>query len=169
MNDTWTIRSLPGLSSIIRAPDLVSGNFQYGKEIMLGCSNTTRVYKMDSTYQMWNGADYASFTSYVERKKLFVNDPFSDLVITGLAPIVEVSNEGDIVDFYVNSQNVFNKEPDYSNATGRHLFELEPKDENAGYRVNPRSAGRFLNMKVTSGNYWKLSYLGLDIKQGARR
>jgi len=167
--DNWTFRDLPSVVSMFPSPNLSGVSWQYGNERLLAPSGTARLYLMDDTYQMYNGTSYADYTSYVERKRLFADDPFGNLLITGITPVLETSATNDTVNVYVTSQNVYDKLPDYANTSGRDMFTITPKSESQGYKVDPRTVGRFLNYKITSTKYWKLSFLGLDIKPANRR
>jgi len=69
----------------------------------------------------------------------------------------------------VTSQNIYDKQADFANLSGRDLFTISPQNESQGYKVDPRSVGRFLTYKITNSKYWKLSFLGLDMKPANRR
>ncbi|HRV01169.1 MAG TPA: hypothetical protein P5539_05715 [Mesotoga sp.] len=170
--DTYTLRTLPKVKSMFKAPELTAGSFKYGKEVMLALQGAARVLQMDSGYQMLDpvSGNYNDFTSMIERRKLVVaDDPFGSNVITGITPIFEVNDIATTVDIYVTAQNVYDKEPSYANPDGRDKFVITPRSESQGYMVNPRADGRFLNIRIESTKYWKLSFLGLDIKNTSRR
>jgi hypothetical protein len=46
---------------------------------------------------------------------------------------------------------------------------VKPRDERQGYKIDPRGEGRFINLKIQSKKFWKLSFLGLDMKPTSRR
>jgi len=171
VDNTWTIRDLPHVTSMFTSPGLSGSSWIYGRERLLATSGTNNLFLMDSTYQMYNtsAGQYSEFESWVERVKLFADDPFSNQAISGLAPIIEVSESSSEINFFVHSQNTYDKEPDWSNSSGRDVFVLRPKDETQGYKVDPRSVGRFLNYRVISNSYWKMSFLGLDMTAANRR
>jgi len=153
------------------SPNLVAGNWQYGDERLLAPSSTTRLYLMDDTKQMYNltTSAYADFTSYVERERLFAEDPFGNLYISGITPVLEVDGPTDTVSVYVTGQNIYDKAANFANIDGRDLFTIQPQNESQGYKVDPRQVGRFLNYRITNTKYWKLSFMGLDTKPANRR
>lgn len=169
--DTFTVRDLPAVTSIFRAPELSGAAFKLGKEVLMVATDTVRVLQMDSGYQMVTPATgaYYDYISMVERKKLVTDDPFGVNCIAGIAPIFEVNQYEDTVDVYVNSQNTYDKVPDYTNDAGRDMFVVKPRDERQGYKIDPRGEGRFINLKIQSKKFWKLSFLGLDMKPTSRR
>lgn len=169
--DNWTIRTLPKVSSMFPSPNLTGVSWEYGNERLLAPSATTRVYLMDEGTLMYNNttAAYAAFDSYVERKRLFADDPFGNIYIAGITPVLEVTEEADKVSVYVTGQNIYDKDPDFSNASGRDLFTISPQSESQGYKIDPRTVGRFLNYKIISDIYWKLSFLGLNLTPANRR
>jgi hypothetical protein len=169
--DNWTVRALPNTVSMFPSPNLSGATWQYGNERILAVSGTSRVYLMDSGNQMYNTTTnaYGEYTSYVERVKLSAEDPFGNNYISGLAPVLTVANYSDIVTIFVTAQNVYDKPANYSNPDGRDKFDIQPQDEAKGYKVDPRSTGRFLNYKVTSEATWTLPFVGLEMKPANRR
>lgn len=167
--DNWTIRDLPLVTYMFPSPNLSGVSWQQGNERLLATSSTARLYLMDDGYSMYNGTAYAAYTSYIERKRLFADDPFGNIFISGITPVLETSADVDTVNVYVTSQNIYDKAPDYANTSGRDMFTITPRSESQGYKVDPRTVGRFLNFKITSSTYWKLSFLGLDLKPANRR
>jgi hypothetical protein len=170
--DTFTIRQLPNLKAIARVPEISGGAFRYGTEVMLGLSNATRIFQFDVGDQMFNTTTnlYADFTSMVERSKLGVDDPFGSNYIAGIAPLFETYDPDTVVSVFLSHQNTYDKTPAYTNVDGRELFTIAPKSDSQGYKVDPRTEGRFINLKIQSNQRWRLSFLGLDIvKSTARR
>ena len=169
--DNWTIRDLPMVTSMFPSPNLSGVTWQLGNERLIAPSSTSRVYLMDDGYSMYDtsASEYTDYDSYIERRRLFADDPFGNILISGLSPVLEVNNDSDCVSIYVTSQNAYDKLPDYSNISGRDMFLILPRSEAQGYKVDPRTVGRFLNYKITSDKYWKLSFLGMDLKQSNRR
>lgn len=170
-DDTFTLRTLPKVKSIFRGPELTSGSFKYGKEVMIGMTGTTRILQFDSGYQMLNPTSgvYEDPVYMLERRRLSVDDPFGSNYIAGITPVFEVNADDTVVDVYVTNQNVYDKQPSYTNVSGRDLFTISPRSEAQGYKVDPRTEGRFLNLKIQSAKYWKLSFLGLDIQKSTAR
>jgi len=171
LEDNFTLRTLPNVKSIFRAPELSSGSFKYGKETMLGCLSETRVMQFDSGYQMYDTGTgtFVDFLSMVERKRLAADDPFGSNYIAGITPLFEVVDLDATIDIYMTHQNVYDKEPVYTNTDGRDLFTIQPRSESQGYKIDPRTEGRFINMKIQSEYHWKLSMLGLDIVKSTSR
>lgn len=170
-DDVYTIRTLPKLKSIFVAPELSSGSFKYGKEVMLGVSGHVRVIQFDSGNQMLDplAGTYNDFTSMIERRRLSVDDPFGSNYIAGITPVFEVSADDTTIDIYVTNQNTYDKEPSYANVSGRDKYTITPRSEAQGYKIDPRTEGRFLNMRIESLKYWKLSFLGLNIEKSTSR
>jgi len=161
-NNTWTIRDLPEVTYLFQSPSIEAAEFSYGEEIILGCTETTKVLQLDDSNTMFDGTTFNPIQSYLERAKLSNKDPFGDTYISGIAPVFEVDDPEAVVSINLHSQNIFDKAPDYSNTSGRDLYTISPQSESQGYKVDPRSVGRFLNMKISSDKQWKLSFLGLD-------
>lgn len=172
VDKTWTFRTLPSIVNIFQSPLISGGEFRYAKgDTLLGCSGTIRVFLMDNTYLMMNASTglAAAYSSYVIREKLYSGDPFGENLINGIAPVLAVVNADDLVNITVTSQNVYDQDADFTNTSGRDLFTITPQSTTQGYKVDPRAAGRFLNYKIESEDYWKLSYLALDLKPASRR
>jgi hypothetical protein len=169
--DNWTLRDLPLVTAMFPSPNLSGANWQYGNERLLAMTGTAHVHLMDDTNMMFDTDSnaYAPYASFVERKRLFADDPFSNIYIYGIAPVLEVNETVDTVNVYVTAQNVYDKEPDFANLEGRDMFTITPQSEAQGYKVDPRHVGRFLNYKVISNTYWKLSFLGMDLKPANKR
>ena len=175
VDKSWTFRTLPEVVSMFEAPELSpvpAGTFRYGKsDTILACNGTIRVLVMDSGYQMVTpstGALY-NYSSYISRDKVFAGDPLSDNYIGGVGMVFKSTNSDDTVDVTITSQNVYDKAADYSNTSGRDLYTITPKSEAQGYKIDARQLGRFLNYKIASSDYWKLSYMALDINPAGRR
>jgi hypothetical protein len=169
--DNWTLRDLPLITSMFPSPDLNGSNWEYGNERLLATSNSPRVYLMDDTNLMYDNATsgYTSYDSFVERERLFADDPFGNIYISGIAPVLEVNEPSGSVSVYVTGQNIYDKPASFSNLEGRDMFTISPQSENHGYKVDPRTVGRFLNYRITNDSYWKLSFMGLDLKPANRR
>jgi hypothetical protein len=167
--DNWTIRDLPGVKFMFASPNLSGVTWQYGNERILSPSATTRVYLMDSGAEMYSGSAYAAFNSYAERTQLSAEDPFGNIYISGLTPVLEVDDPGTVVDIYVTGQNIYDKAADFSNLEGRDMFAITPQSEAQGYKVDPRTVGRFLNYRIISDAYWKLPFMGMEMKPANRR
>jgi len=169
--DNWTIRTLPGVTNIFPSPNLSGVSWQQGNERLLATTGANRVHLLDDGYQMYSvsGSAYTDYTSYAERSRLFTEDPFGNNYIDGLTPVLEVSDVTDTVQVYVTSQNMYDKAPDFSNISGRDMFTISPRSESQGYKVDPRTVGRFLNYRIQSDAYWKLSFLGLSLRPANRR
>ena len=163
--DNWTIRDLPLVTSMFPSPNVSGSSWQQGYERLVALSGTAKVYLMDSGYSMYDNdtSTYVDYESYVERKRLFTEDPFGSNLISGLTPLLETGAANDKVDVYVTSQNIYDKDPDYANIDGRDMFSITPRSESQGYKVDPRTLGRFLNYKITSTTYWKLSFMGMNM------
>lgn len=166
-DDTFTIRTLPRIKSIFIAPELSGGSFKYGKETMIGLGGVTRVLQFDVGNTMLNPSNglYEDFTSMAERRRIGGEDPFGSDYISGIAPIFEVGAADTSIDVYLSSQNVYDKAPSYTNLDGRDKYTIIPRNESQGYKIDPRAEGRFLNMRIQSQKYWKLSFLGIETKR----
>jgi hypothetical protein len=171
-DNTWTFRDLPELLSMFISPRIVSGAFKYVTgDTILGCGSTSRVLLMDDTNQMVTPSTGVPYNpvSYVIREKLFAGDPLGDNTIVSLSPVVQTSNTDTTVTVTVNGQNIYDKSPDFANTTGRDAHTLKPKDEKAGYKVDLRETGRFINLKISADGYWRLSFMGLGLNAAGRR
>jgi len=171
VDNTWTFRTLPNLTSMFISPLISSGLFRYSNgDTLLGCGDRAEVLIMDSGYFMFNPTTLTpeSYPSYVTREKLFSGDPFGTNYISGIAPILQTFAT-DTVNVTVTSQNVYDKVADFSNTSGRDTQVITPKNETNGYKVDTRKIGRFLNYKIGANIFWRLSYLGLNIEPSASR
>lgn len=171
VGNTWTIRQLPNVVSMLSAPELLTGSFRYGKDTLLALGSRQQVLQVDSGYEMFDpvGSALGPYTSYVSRERISPADPFSDVYITAITPVLETSAAETVVNVTVTGQNVYDKPVDYANTSGRDMTPISPKNEHQGYRVEPRTSGRWLNFKILSNAFWRLSFLGLDMKTASRR
>lgn len=169
--DNWTVRDLPYVTNMFPSPNLSGTTWQQGDERLLATTGAARVHLIDDGYQMYNttGSQYEDYMSYVERSRLFAEDPFGNNLIDGLTPVLEVQNMTDQVQVFVTSQNVYDKVEGFANVGGRDMFIIEPQSEKQGYKIDPRTVGRFLNYRIQSEKYWKLSFMGLSLKPANRR
>lgn len=171
LNNTFTVRDLPGVIRLFPSPKLIGGVFRYGTEILLGVTGATTILQMDSTYNMINPTTgvAAPFQSYIERTSLTDDDLFGYAMIGGITPVFQVNETEAFVEVIISSQNNFDRSPDFANTSGRDLFTIYPKSESQGYKVDPRCEGRFMNLRIQSIGYWRLSYLGLNIEKPTAR
>lgn len=170
-DNTWSLRQLPYVTHMFPSPELSGSTWQYGSERLLATAGTTNVFLMDQEYQMYNLSElaYGPYDSYVIRERMSAEDPFGNLEITGITPVLTTNLPVNTVSVYVTAQNIYDKAADFSNVSGRDLFTITPRSESQGYKVDPRQVGRFLNFKITSDAYWKLSFLGMNLKPANRR
>jgi len=168
--DNWTFRDAPNTTSSFVGPSPEGSSFLYGKETIYSTTGTTRVFLMDRGYQMWNGSALASYTSYVSREKLSLGDLSTTNILSSLYPVFDTVPSDSSITITVTGDNNYVSTVDWSNADSRDAFVFEPnRQDNRGYKVDPRVNGRLLNFKISSTGYWRLALLGIDAKPVDRR
>lgn len=192
--DTWSIRDLPKCTSLSLAdtiqtitipsghPTLPAGPFRYytlnGSPDLVMAFNYNKLYRADEGATMLDAANIGgtwatkSITGYVERSKLFSGDMYQDVLISGLAPVMKTVVESGVeqtIDVTVTGQNVYDAAADYTNTSGRDKFTIDTANTTHGYKMEPRTVGRFLNYKIVGVAKWVLSLIGLDPKPASRR
>jgi hypothetical protein len=169
-NNTWTIRDLPNIISIFKSYSISSNSFVEADERLIMLDGSLKSFITDEGYQMWNGSALADYTSYLSREKLNSGDTLGSMYINSITPIFdEVPNDA-AINITVTGQNNYIASADWSNTSGRDLFEFLPNNtSNQGYKVDPRTTGRLLNYKVSSTDYWRLALIGIDVAPADRR
>jgi len=171
-NNTWSKRQATNMTYSFFGPANVSNTFQYGKEVVYFTTNTTTTLVESSGYQMWNGTALASYTSYVEKKKLNSGDVTGSSLITALYPVFDTVPNDSNITIRVVGQNNYVKDVDLSvdDPLLKDTFTFLPNnDKSQGYKVDPRVNGRVLNYRITATNYWRLAMMALDAKPADRR
>jgi hypothetical protein len=171
-NDTWSKRVLPSLTYSFAGPENVSNAFQYSKEVVYMCTNTTQTLVTNDGYQMWNGTALTSFTSYIEKLKMNTGDITGSSLISSLYPIFDKVPTDANITIRVRGQNNYTDYVDLStdDPNLKDTFVFKPDEQKSqGYKVDPRINGRVLNYRITSEGYWRLALIGVDAKQADRR
>jgi hypothetical protein len=168
-NNTWTIRDLPNIVSIFETYSTSNG-FAYSDERLVMLNNSNYSFVVDEGYQMWDGYDFVNYESFVAREKLNSGDTLGSLFMSSITPIFDKVPLDSSINITVTSQNNYVLDPDWSNTSGRDVFEFLPNNErNQGYKVDPRTSGRLLNYKISSDDYWRLALIGIDVYPSDRR
>ena len=171
-NNTWSKRQLPSATYLFNGPANVSSTFQYGKEVLYMCTNSTQTLVTDDNYLMWTGSALASYTSYIEKKKLNTGDITGSSLISALYTVFDKVPTDTNITIRVVGQNNYLDDVDLSvdDPNLKDTFtSLPSNDKSQGYKVDPRVNGRILNYRITSGNRWRLALMGIDLKQADRR
>ena len=156
---------------MFNGPENIDNVFQYSKEVLYMCTNSTQTLVTDDNYLMWTGSALAQFESYIEKKKLNTGDVSGSSVVTSIYPIFDkVPIDADIT-IRVSGQNNYNEDIDLStnepNITTLMFLPNELRSQ--GYKVDPRIYGRVLNYRITSSDYWRLATIAVDAKPLDRR
>jgi len=171
-NNTWTKRTLPSLTYSFVGPANVSNTFQYGKEVVYLCTNTTQTLVTDDNYLMWNGTSLASYNSYVEKIHLNTGDVTGSTLITAIYPVFDKVPTNTSITVRVAGQNNYVDIPDLSvdNPNLKDTFTFLPSNERSqGYKVDPRVNGRLISYRITSSGPWRLAMMYIDAKPADRR
>jgi len=126
----------------------------------------------DDNYLMWNGTALASYTSYVEKKKLNTGDVTGSVLVTSLYPIFDKVPSTSSITIRVTGQNNYVDDVDLSVDTPnlKDTFTFLPNNERSqGYKVDPRVNGRILNYRITANDYWRLATMAIDVRPADRR
>jgi len=171
-NNTWSKRQATNMTYSFFGPANVSSTFQYGKEVVYFTTTTTQTLVESSGYQMWNGTALASYTSYVEKKKLNTGDVTGSSLITALYPMFDTVPIDSNITIRVVGQNNYVKDVDLSvdDPDLKDTFTFLPNNEKSqGYKVDPKVNGRVINYRITANDYWRLAMMALDAKPADRR
>lgn len=171
-NNTWTKRKLPSATYLFNGPVNISNTFQYGKEVLYMCTDTTQTLVTDDNYLMWNGTSLSQYDSYIEKKKLNTGDVSGSSMVTSIYPIFDRVPISSSINIIVSGQNNYTDDVDlsHSNDVENTTVNFLPNNTRSqGYKVDPRIYGRVLNYRITSSDYWRLATIGIDAKQVDRR
>jgi hypothetical protein len=169
---TWQFRDLTGAPvSMFPSYGVSGGTYQYAQPCVLQCLGTATVLRNEVGYQMWDQTEFYNYSSYVERVNLFSGDALTANLIKSMTPIVETDQGALEIQVAVVGKNTVITPQDLNNPTVRQLTKFIPFDPRAqGYKVDPRSHGRFFSYRMTGTGYWRIALLGLEVAtpQGAR-
>jgi hypothetical protein len=171
-NNTWTKRTLAGVSYSFTGPTNSGSAFQYGKTVVYMTTATTQTLVTDGGYLMWNGSSLVGYTSYIEKKKLNTGDTTGSTLISAIYPIFDQVPSDAAIIIRVVGQNNYVKDVDLSidDPDLKDTFTFLPNNERSqGYKVDPRVNGRVLNYRITSPGYWRLASFSLDARPADRR
>ena len=169
-NNTWSKRVLPSLTYSFTGPNNVSNTFQYGKEVVYFCTNTSQTLVTNDGHLMWNGSALAAYTSYVEKVHMNTGDVTGSTLINSLYPIFDKVPSNASIIIRVEGQNNYTDVPDLTTDNGRNTFTFEPSNpKSQGYKVDPRLNGRLISYRISSTDYWRLALMYVDAKQADRR
>jgi len=171
-NNTWTKRTLANTSFAFMAPNVVSNAWQPGRYSVYMTTNTNQTLVTNNGYLMWTGSTLASYTSYLERKKLNTGDVTGSTLLSAIYPIFDTVPFDSNITIRVVGQNNYVNDIDLSvdNPDLKDTFTFLPNNERSqGYKVDPRVNGRVLNYRITSTGYWRLATFALDAKPADRR
>jgi len=171
-NSTWSKRVLPSITYAFTGPSNISNAFQYANEVVYMTTNSTQTLVTDSNYLMWNGSALASYTSYIEKKKLNTGDVTGSSLINSIYPIFDkVPNDASITirvvgqNNYIDDVDLSADDPDL-----KDTFTFLPNNQKSqGYKVDPRVNGRIINYRISSTGPWRMAMMALDAKAADRR
>jgi len=165
-NSTWTKRQLANVSYTFNAPQNVGNEFVYTQQKLLFTTTSTQTLITDNSYLMYNGSSFVTYTSFVSKKLNTGDLTGSSLVSTIYLVFDKVSGSASIT-IKVLGQNNYINEPVY---TPGDIFIFLPNDpKSQGYKVDPRTSGRIMNILITSSDYWRMPLLAFDIRAADRR
>lgn len=181
--DTFTIRQLlPRYTHLMASPSqtpaVVGVETQMIKEAesYWGLNAQPTVFLLNSGWKMYDrvAMEYVDSLTRLERKGMTLDgNPFGHAVLQGLVPLFESLDEENpeppIIDFIIIGTNNYTQNVDWTNAGGRSLFTINPRDDNTGYVIHPRKGGRFLHWRIESTRPWRLALMMMDLKQEQRR
>jgi len=170
-NNTWTKRTLPSATYLFTGPANIDNVFQYSKEVLYICTNSTQTLVTDDNYLMWTGSALNYFESYIEKKRLNTGDVSGSSLVTSIYPIFDKVPINSDITIKVAGQNNYNDDIDLTSddpAITTLMF-LPNTNRSQGYKVDPRSYGRVLNYRISSSEYWRLATMAVDAKQADRR
>jgi len=171
-NNTWSKRVLPSITYTFTGPSNISNAFQYANEVVYMTTNSTQTLVTDSNYLMWDGSALASYTSYIEKKKLNTGDVTGSSFINSIYPIFDkVPNDASITirvvgqNNYIDDVDLSTDDPDL-----KDTFTFLPNNQKSqGYKVDPRVNGRIINYRISSTGPWRMGMMSLDAKAADRR
>jgi len=165
-DNVWYFRDLTGNPvSMFTSYGISGGAYQYADEQVVQCLGTATVLTNESGYQFWNGTALSTFTSYVERLNLFSGNALDANLITALCPVIETDQANPTVLVHVRGKNTALAPEDWTNASGRDVMNFKPKDLGTqGYKVDPRSHGRFYSYRMSCTGHWRIALLGIEAK-----
>jgi hypothetical protein len=165
----WSKRQLPNVKSIFISEGIRNGDFVPGEEILVGCTGTPNTFQFDSGWNMWNGTSFASYESYVIRERLMPKDPSGDSQINALYPVLQGINPNTTISAKLLTSDVYDAVVNWGVNDPRTVFTVDPKELAYGYKLDPRTQGRFISYKFSSNQPWKLSTLHLGIVPNKNR
>jgi len=169
--NTWQFRDLTGNPvSMFSTYGVSGGTYQYADEMVVQCLGTATTLRNESGYQFWNGSSLVTFTSYVERLNLFSGNALDENLINALTPVVETTQVSLSVLVHCLGKNTALTVEDWSNLDGRKVTQFQPKNPSTqGYKVDPRSSGRFFSYRMSATGDWRLALLGMEVtRQGGK-
>jgi len=171
-NNTWSKRALVNNTYSFLGPKNVGTTFQYAKEVLHMTTTTTQTLATDDNYLMWNGTALASYSSYIEKKKLNTGDVTGSSIISAVYPIFDhVPLTSNITIRLIGQNNyVDNIDLSVDDPDLKDTFTFLPNNQKSqGYKVDPRVNGRVMNYRITANDYWRLAVLAIDAKAADRR
>lgn len=160
-NDTWTVRTLPGVTCMFVSRGISGGAFINSKETLIACIDDSPVLLLDSSYLMYDGVDFVPFLSYVAREKVFLGNPLATPYIDALAVLLKVTDDNHSVTIRISGGDVYDRSTSWANTDGREAFSIYPRRLPHNHRVDPRASHRFLDYRIEATIPWQLASLGI--------
>jgi hypothetical protein len=169
-NKVWTVRDLPNVTYLFNTVDVEPYTEVAKRNQIVMLDGSLTVLASSEGYEMYNPDTglFSSFESYVTKEKLNSGDLFSTHIINSMTPVFDEVPANNTIDIKVTGQNTINTPVDWDSS--RSLFVFDPNAQyNQGYKVDPRTSGRFLSYDIRSNGPWRLALIGVDVVPKDRR
>lgn len=167
--NTWSLRTLPNITFAFNGPVNQNSLFNYTKDCLYLAKNTNGTLVTDNNYLMFDTVtnSLTSYESFVEKKKLNIGDLKGSNLITSVYPVFDSVPSETTLNISCKGQNNYTADVSYD---AGDVFVFEPSNERSqGYKVDPRTNGRLMNLKISSNGHWRFVLYDLDIKPVDRR
>jgi len=169
-NNTWTVRDLPKITYMFNSISVRPYEDVREKNTFIMLTGTPLVLATNDGFKMLNTATLAdeSYVSFIRKERINSGDLFGSLHISSMTPVFDQVPANEDITISVLGTNTFLTDLDWNEPRSQFVFKPnEPR--NQGYKVDPRTSGRFLSYDIRSNGPWRLALIGIDVAPKDRR
>ena len=162
---SWTIRDLPNIRDAAFGATISNDDYTEGELSLLLLDNTTQKLKQVDIGTSFDGE---AINAYIERKGFDI-DPNDDLKAYDIAHATFILRGVGNVDIRMRATEAPGRPANLDSNSDRYLekrtFSLDP--DMGDYKINPRSEGRFLNLRIGTNDTtssWSLIRYNLGVR-----